>query len=247
MNTFTYIIIDDEPKAIRLLEKKITLHYDNMHQLGAYTSADEAKDVLKAGAFDLLFLDISMPYKTGFSILEDFADLDAEVIFVTAHEEYALKAFGFTPAGYVLKPIVDSKLQDAVNNALQRVAYKKKASAVLNEPPKTDKIQHPDKIGIRNNKGIDYVALDDILFMEATSRYTKVVTKEKVYLSSYNIGKLKQLVEAGPFYQVHRSFLVNLRKIRRYETHGVVIIEDGHELPVAKNLRDDFLRLFENM
>ncbi len=240
MNSFTYLIVDDEPNAIRLLQKTIAGQYDNLHLLGTYTSVDTAVDALTKNNADILFLDISMPHKTGLELLEQMPDLQSEVIFITAHEEYALTAFNFTPAGYILKPINHLKLFNTIDKALQRVHDKR--LAVGNQ----EKVLHNNnKIGIRNSKGIDYVNIEDIFYMEATSRCTKIVTKEKVYLSSCNLGKLKMLVESHCFYNIHRSFIVNVNKVIRYESAGIVITEGGHEIPVSKNAREEFLHLFK--
>lgn len=240
MNNFTYAIIDDEPNAIRLLQKTIAEQYDNLELQGSFTSGTEAIDALLNNNPDLLFLDISMPHLTGLELLEQMPGLKSEVIFITAHEEFALSAFNFTPAGYILKPINHLKLFSTIDKALQRIQDKRLAT--LSHAEKTP---HNNKIGIRNSRGIDYVNIDDIFYMEATSRCTKVITREKVYLSSYNIGKLRTMVEPYSFYNVHRSFIVNINKVVRYESSGIVITEGGHEIPVSKSSREEFLHLFK--
>lgn len=241
MKKFNYIIVDDEPNAIKLLQKNLEEHYDNLHLKGSYTCANDALDIIKTEHLHLIFLDISMPHKSGLELLGELPELNAEVIFITAHEEFALTAFNFAPSGYILKPINKTKLYNAIDKALQRVHDKQNTT---NYPPQLATKQN-SKIGIKNNKGIDYVNIEDILFMEATSRYTKIVTMKKVYLSSFNIGKLKHLVEAFSFYNVHRSFIVNLDKIIRYDSSGIIIMEGGYEIPISKNVREDFLRLFQ--
>ncbi|HYD20670.1 MAG TPA: LytTR family DNA-binding domain-containing protein [Flavipsychrobacter sp.] len=242
-NNYQYIIIDDEAKAIKMLNNAITRLYRNLEMAGSYTDWESALEALENNTADIAFLDISMPHKNGFSLLEMVPDLSCEIIFVTAHEEYALKAFKYSPVGYLLKPVNDTRLKAAVDKAITHVQHKKTAAERLNDVI----ISKNNKLGIRNNNGLDYVSIDDILFFEANARYTKVVTKAKSYLSSCNIGKFKQMVEGRSFYTVHRSYIVNTDRITRYISSGVVVMEDGHEIPVSKNMREDFLNLFNKI
>ncbi|MBZ0100222.1 MAG: LytTR family transcriptional regulator DNA-binding domain-containing protein [Taibaiella sp.] len=242
-NSFQYIIIDDEAKAIKMLSNAIGRLYDNLEMTGAYTDWEPALAALENGEADIAFVDISMPRKNGFSLLEMVPDLSCEVIFVTAHEEYALKAFKFSPVGYLLKPVNDARLKAAVDKAITHVQNKKLAAGHVNDAI----ISKNNKLGIRNNNGLDYINIDDIIYFEANARYTKVVIKGRSYLSSCNIGKFKKLVEGRNFYSVHRSFIVNTDRITRYVSTGVLVMEDGHEIPVSKNIREDFLNLFNRI
>lgn len=242
-NKYSYIIIDDESKAIKLLSNIISQYYDNLEMTGSYTTWQTALEALQEEDPDIVFVDISMPHKNGISLLEMVPDIDSEIIFVTAHEEHALKAYKFGPSGYILKPIKDERLRSTIDIALKRVQDKK-----LAEQFNAEKITLlKNKICIRSGKGLDYVNVDDILYFEATSRYTKIITKDKNYLSSYNIGKFRTMVEDYNFFAVHRSFIVNVDKIRRYETNGTLIMEEGYEIPVSKNVRESFLNLFNKV
>lgn len=240
---YQYIIIDDESKAIKMLHNAITRLYDNLEMAGSYTEWEPALHALENSEVDIAFVDISMPHKSGFSLLEMVPQLDCEIIFVTAHEEYALKAFKYAPVGYLLKPVKDSRLQAAIEKAITHVQNKKIAAGHLHD----ELITRNNKLGIRNNNGLDYINIDDILFFEASARYTKIVTKTKSYLSSCNIGRFRKLVEGRNFYPVHRSFIVNIAQVARYESSGILITESGHEIPVSKNVREDFLNLFERI
>lgn len=239
----TYIIIDDEVKAINLLQKAILAHCDTLTCVGTYSSSSDAFDALRNGQFDLVFLDISMPQKTGIKLLELVPNLDCEIIFVTAHEEHALTAFNFSPTGYILKPINHGKLITAINKAIKHIEDKRTAEKIAAE-----KVLHlKGKIGVRNSKGLDYVDVNDILFLNAVSRYTKIITTNREYTSSNNIGKFKFVVEQYGFYQVHRSYIINIKRVKRYESNGIVFMEGDYEIPVAKSSRDSFLHLFERV
>lgn len=123
-NQFTCIIVDDEPKAVELLKKYIHTYHENIKVINTFTNSTTAAMALAEQQVDILFLDISMPGKTGIELLRQLPGLSAEVIFVTAYPEYALNAFEFSPTGYLLKPIDVNELQKAVDKAIERILYK---------------------------------------------------------------------------------------------------------------------------
>jgi len=241
-HSFTCIIIDDEEYAIGLLSESIKGLYSNIKIVGAYTTWKDGLEALRTIKADLLFLDISIGGKNGMDILKIVPGLESEIIFVTAFSEYALEAFRYSATGYLVKPVGDSDLSNAIDKALERIKNKKLAK------------QHPNaaahihsKIGIPSGKGINYYNVADIIYFEAVNNYTKVVTQNTELISSYNIGKYMQLLEGMPFYHVHRSYIVNLNYVTRYEASGIVIMQNKKEIPVARNFREDFLKLFTSM
>lgn len=240
-NTFTCIIIDDEEHAIGLLRESIAGLYSNIEIIGAYTSWKDGLEAVRSVHADLLFLDISIGGKNGMDILKIVPQLESEIIFVTAYAEYALDAFKFSATGYVVKPVGDAQLGIAIDKAIERVKNKRLAK----QKPAAAHVN--SKIGIPHGNGINYYEIDDIIYFEAENNYTRVVTQHSDLLSSYNIGKFNTLLEGLPFYQVHRSYVVNLNFIVRYEAVGVVIMSNKKEIPVARSTREDFLKLFANL
>lgn len=237
-NKYTAIIVDDEPQAVSLLMQRLQILNANIDVIGIYVSWRDALEALRSQECDILFLDISIQGKNGMDLLSAVPNLQSEVIFITAHSEYALSAFKFAATGYILKPIDDIDLAKAIDKAVERVIMKRK-SKNSNLPD----LKH-NKIGIPNNNAIDYVATEDILYLQAENTYTHVVTENKDIVSSYNLGKFKELLNDKMFFQVHRSFIINLNCIRRYESSGVVIMKNNMAIPVAKSSREDFLNLF---
>ena len=240
---YSAIIIDDEPKALELLANQIHELYNTFTIKASYTNWRNALTELRENDFDLLFLDMSMPQKSGMDLLDLVPGLKAEVIFITAHSEYALNAFNYSAAGYILKPVKEDVLIRTIDKALEKVHNRKLAdqtTTLINS--KSNK-----KLGIPNNRGVDYVDITDVIYFEAINRYTKVVMKDSEILSSYNIGKFKQLVEAQPFYQVHRSYIINLNHIARYDSSGVITMSNKTEIPIAKSIREEFLSIFDRV
>jgi len=235
------IIIDDETKAIELLSERLKLLFPQINILGAFNDWKKGLEKLRTESVDILFLDVSMPEKSGLDFLKLFSTIPFQVIFITAHDEFAIQAIKFSAAGYVLKPIDDYELSFAVNKAIERINdIKPKAN---NEVKQLQSL----KIGIPNVKGIDYLRPEDILYFESVNKYTKVVTKDYSIMSSYNLAEFRKIIDTNLFVQVHRSFLVNIQHIKRYETNGLLIMEDNMEIPVARNFRNDFLNEFSKI
>ena len=239
LNRYTCVIVDDEPKAIELLKYSLNELYPNIAIIDTFTSWRQAAERLRANGFDILFLDISMPQKSGFDLLNLVPELKCEIIFVTAHSEHTLVAFNHGVTGYVLKPVSDMLLSKAVNKAIERIDYKRAAKNGITASP------IKNKIGVPSTKGTDYIDVDDILYVEAVNRYTSLIKKDEKLLSSYSIGKYKTLLENYSFCQVHRSYIVNLNYIRRYENSGMITMINGVQIPISKQHKDDFQRMFE--
>ena len=240
---YNCIIVDDEADAIELLSETIAELYSNICIKGAYSTWKTALEGLRGCDVDILFLDISMPQKNGMDILSLIPELGCEIIFVTAYSEHAVDAFNFGATGYILKPIDNAVFIKTVNKAIERINNKRLAAE--NKKDNTNSIQN--KISIPNHKGLDYLNVENILYFEALKRHTKVVEQDRELYSSYNIGKFKELVEGYPFYQVHRSFIVNLNHIIRYETIGILTMSNQQTIPISRNLREDFLNVFERI
>lgn len=234
---YTCIIVDDESKAIELLADHINELYENIDIIGTYTHWQEALQAIRRNNFDLLFLDISMPGKTGIDMIALAPSLNCEVIFVTAHPEHALQAFEHLASGYLLKPVDPYILVRTVDKVLRRIS---KPTPNLN-----GQNRHTNSlVAIPNSNGIDYFNTQDIVYLEARNRYTQIVTKTSKILSSYNLGYFKTLITDKSFYQVHRSFIVNLNFLKRYLKNGTILTSNGEQIPVSKTVRKEFLRLF---
>ncbi len=102
-----------------------------------------------------------------------------------------------------------------------------------------------EKIGIPNNYGIDYVNIKDVLYLESINKCTQIVTENNKYTTTQNIGSYKYLADEHSFFLVHRSFLVNLDYILRYESSGILIMKDKREIPVARNIKPDLLKIID--
>ncbi|MBN9485258.1 MAG: hypothetical protein BGO70_02260 [Bacteroidetes bacterium 43-93] len=234
-NHFSCIIVDDEPQAVELLSDAITMVNKNIEITGTYTSWPGAFEALRSQAPDLVFLDISIQGRNGMDLLKGIQEINSEIIFVTAYSDHALNAFKFPVSGYLLKPIDDVDLAAAIDRALLRIKQKKQ----VNKPGNI-----PSIIGIPDNKSINYINVNNIIYLEANNSYTSVITTTSTITSAYNLGKFREILDGQYFYQIHRSYIINLNHVKRYETSGSVIMDNHQELPVAKTARNEFVQFF---
>jgi two-component system, LytTR family, response regulator len=232
---YSCIIIDDEPNAVSLLTSLITDLLSFIEIKASCTVWTDALRQLQQERYDIIFLDVSMPGKNGIDLIRLVPGLDSEIIFTTAYQDYAIEAFRLCASGYVLKPIDEAELLHAVHAAAYRIDHKRKARRNQEQ----EQLAADEIIGVPGTHGIDYLNTGDILFLEALNKCTRVVTAKGELVSSYNIGKFKELLLAPHFFVVHRSF--NLFAVRRYLSQGIVVMSDKTEIPIARSLRDEFL------
>lgn len=234
------MIVDDEPDAVELLVSNIRDLFSHMDITGTYYNWKEAFANLKENAPDILFLDISMPGKSGIDMLKLLPEINFEIIFTTAHADYSLPAFKLFATGYLLKPINDEEFTAAVNKGIERAISRR---LIKSEPNQEIKPQLY-KLGVPNKNGIDYVDVNEILYLESINKYTRIVTTSSTLISSYNIGFFKKLIDQEIFYPVHRSYIINIQYMKRYDSIGYVVMSNAKEIPVARSIRDNFLTRF---
>lgn len=228
---YTAVIVDDEPKAIELLEDNLAAFFPTVQLIEKFTSWEPAFQRIKKDNFDLLFLDINLPEKSGLDILHLLPPLSCEIILITAYAEYALEAFKHNAAGYILKPIDDKFFIQTLDKCLERIDNKQKHNN-----------NSAHLIAVPSLKGIDYIDIDSIRYFEAKNRYTNIATKDTKILSSYNIGYfLKALQQKPTFLQIHRSFIVNIKFVKRYNNDNTITLTNGSILPLSKSFKKYFL------
>lgn len=244
MKKYTSYIVDDEPLAVRLLKKKLET-FPEVEVIGESTRMAKAiKDITDLKP-EILFLDIQLAEGTGFDLLNKLS-YAGKVIFVTAYEEYALRAFEINALDYLLKPISIERLQAA----LERVRQKTHGNFV---PEVADKVKYKytDRIMAYDKNQIRFVLLDSIIIISAARDYTTIETVEgKVILMSRTMGEWEERLPQEHFVRIHRSHIVNINlidKILRYSTTSAKVYVRNHPEPLTlsrnfyKNLKDRYL------
>jgi two-component system, LytTR family, response regulator len=246
MNELKAILIDDEPRGISSLQKLLQINCPNVTVVGSSTEANEAMRMVRNLLPDIIFLDIAMPVKNGFELLQELKDCNFEVIFVTAHNQFMIEAFHFSAVDYLLKPVEDNLLVDAVNRAKKRIEEKsghKQIETFLHNLQQKRPSQKM-RICIPSLKGFQVIELDDILYAESFGNYTNLYFQNKpLVCTSKPMHEYEKLLEDAGFVRIHKSILVNLLHVKEYlrGEGGSVILSNGHEVEVARRKKDVFL------
>lgn len=265
MNAIRVLIVDDEPLAregIRLLLEKET-DIEVVGEAGDGTEAIQAIESLKPA---LVFLDVQMPGMTGVEVLEqlDGADMP-EVIFVTAYDQYALRAFEHHALDYLLKPFDDDRFQQALDEARKRVRERgadrlgQRLMALLaeyreageNPPIEAAEPAAPfaHRLAVRTSGRIYFLRTEEIDWIEAADYYVKLHVGPKSHLMRESMNKLEKQLDPEMFLRVHRSSIVNLDRVKELHAGGgadpAVVLQDGTRLKLSRSRRERLNRLLD--
>lgn len=245
----TAILVDDMPQALEMLQNDISNNHPNIQIIGIASSVVEAAKLLRKEQPDILFLDIMLGDGTGFDVLEIFPDLSSKIIFVTASDQFAIKAFKFAAIDYVLKPYSNKDLDDAINKALAHIQPKKEQLSLLQESI-TKPNRQPENISLHTLDKIMVVAIKEIIRCKSDNNYTTfffengtkiMVTKTLKYFSD--------LLKDNHFLRVHQSHLINIKYIKEFikADGGYLVLKDKSTVPVSVRKRAEVLETLNSI
>jgi two-component system LytT family response regulator len=255
MEQLRAIIVDDEQEACsnlvnilnEFIEEKIDI-------LACVNNTTDAETKIKALKPDAIFLDIEMANENAFQFLERQKVIDFEIIFVTAYDEYAIRAFKLNAVDYILKPINIEELEIAIRKLKERVKYKK----IINSAPEVyqnlaeqiNKKTNQQQIILKDNNQYENVSFKDIRYVKAMGSYSKIFFKKgntyKSLLMSRAIAEYEELFPENLFFRSHRSFLINCRFIDKISKEEMVVFLDNKEaLPVGRRRFAELLQFLK--
>ncbi len=243
------LIVDDENRTRSLIANMIQSFGFDVEIVGESDNVQSAINAIQKHQPDIVFLDIQMPDGTGFDVLASIADKNFDVIFITAHEEFAIKAIKFSALDYLLKPIDPFELKAALEKAIQKntTAQEKKSFDALEK-----NIQHKEKrrLVLKTQDSVHIVDLDDIIRCEADRNYTSFfLTSGNKIVVSKTLKEYETLLSDFGFIRIQQSHLINIKHTDRYEKKGnsVVIMKDGSKVPLSPAKKDLFFKKLENL
>jgi len=242
------IIIDDEKKGREILSKLVHDYCSGVDVLAMAASADEGYELIRRHAPDLVFLDIEMPGGSGFDLLGRFEEPAFHVIFTTAYDGYALKAIKFHALDYLLKPVDIDELRAAVDH-VQRISSPA-APGRYNELIRARRLEQDNRIALPVREGLVYVTVSDIVRITSDGGYsTFFVADGNQYIVARNLKDYEDLLPADLFFRVHKSHLINVRKVKKYlRTDGYFVeMSDGSIIEIARRKKDEFLQIMTNI
>jgi two-component system LytT family response regulator len=244
--TLTAIIVDDEELARGYLRELLRTHSE-ISVIGECANGFDAVKAVSEYAPDLLFLDVQMPKLDGFEVLEliDSAKAPA-VIFVTAYDQYAMRAFDAHAVDYLLKPFDAARLTRALERAKERVGSRQLPRAAI-AAARTGG-ERPHRMVVKDGARVHVIPISKLDYVEAQDDYVALHSEGKSYLKQQPIGEVEALLDPSAFVRIHRSSIVNLERVARIEPYTkesrIAILHDGTRLPVS---RAGYARFLEAM
>ncbi|MEP6617329.1 MAG: LytTR family DNA-binding domain-containing protein [Ginsengibacter sp.] len=240
------ILVDDEPRGLNSMQKLLQMNCPDVSVVAACSSVDEAVRKIHELQPQLLFLDIGMPGKNGFDLLKELKEFNFEVIFVTAHHQFTVEAFHFSAIDYLLKPVDDDLLCEAVKRAGRRIVDKTGSKNIETFLHNVKIKQGPQsmKLCLPSLKGFQVVELSDILYAEASGSYTNFYfANQPVVCTSKPIHEYEELLAECNFVRIHKSYLVNMLQVKEYYRGegGTVLLSNGKEIEVSRRRKDIFI------
>ncbi|MBD3638381.1 MAG: response regulator transcription factor [Crocinitomicaceae bacterium] len=233
MTSLSAFIVDDEPKACNVLKSLIRDYCTDISDIQVSMSPDEALQKIPQFDPDILFLDINMPEKTGFDLLDELERFDGKIVFTTAYHQYAIKAFKYCAFDYLLKPV---RIDDLVTT-VERIITERLNSQINNGDIKelfkqlNGGSNYPSSIAIHDKGGMVFLNPGNIIYLEGQGNYTKIHCTDKCFMTTKPIKSFEQSLDPELFLRVHKSYIVNIHHVLRY------LPQDGGELILTNNLR----------
>lgn len=244
---FKAIIIDDEERARRVLSSMLKEYCaDSIEVVSSCANVPQGVLEINRKNPDVVFLDIEMPDYSGFELLDFFKDVDFEIIFVTAYNKYALRAFEVSAVDYILKPVRIDKLETAVEKLQTKLQLRMfDRLELLKTNLQSDKIK---KIVVPVSDGLILVKVDKISHIDADGSYVKLHLNDGTnMLVSKKLKYFEELLcNQNNFYRIHRSHLINIEFIKKYNRHeSLVVLENNHKIKVARDNKVEFEELIK--
>lgn len=244
------LIVDDEIAAGNVLKLLIEKFIPIEKEIRYCYTPENALSMMDVFQPTLIMLDIEMPNMNGFDFLNKAIEWDFDVIFTTAYDQYAIKAIRFSALDYLLKPIDNMDLQNAINRHIIKRQTKQPVQQLLVNNLLNNlqqKSQDDFKLALSTMKGVSFFDPSNIMYCEAENNYTNFTfTNHKPMLISKTLGEYEEILEDHLFIRIHKSYLVNRKYITQIDREGFISMSDGKQLPVSKRRREKVMSLLKN-
>lgn len=240
------VLIDDEIDSIRILERLLDTYCPQVKIVGKANGVETGIHSIQTARPDLVLLDVEMTQGSAFDLLNQLQPINFQIIFVTAFDNYAIKAYKYSAVDYLLKPVDIDDLCAAIERVTQKIQGKSflDQMQVLLHNVETFHLSQ-QKMAVPTLTGLIFIAIRDIMRFEAKGSYTTIyLNNGEQIMATRNIKEYEDLLPAVIFCRVHNSHIINLHKIQKYHKGrgGYVIMEDGSSIEVASRRREEFLR-----
>jgi two-component system LytT family response regulator len=248
MNTnIKAILIDDEKNSLEMLEWLLHTYCPEV-QIAAMCNSGEAGIIaITEHQPDLVFLDIEMPKMNGFEMLEKIKDVRFALVFTTAYDQFAIRAFRYAALNYLLKPIDPDELKNTIERLKEKNASPTKEQMDLLFQSLIPSHKQVDRIALSTADGLIFVQTKEISYCRADSNYTHVILLNgQDILVARTLKELDEVLAGKDFYRIHNSYLININQIVKFVRGdgGYIIMPDNTEITIARSKKDEFFQLF---
>ena len=242
------VLIDDESNSLEMMEWLLKTYCPQVQIEAMCNTAGKGIEAINKYKPDLVFLDIEMPHMNGFDMLEQFDKLFFDVVFCTAYDQFAIKAFRYSALNYLLKPVDPDDLKETIRRIEEKKAVPSREQLdLLFQNIKQTSKQPVQRIALTTGDGMIFVPTNEILYCQAESNYTSVVlTGGKKILVSKVLKDIDEALNGTDFFRIHNSYLINLNHIRKYVRGegGYLIMDDGANISISRSKRQEFMDQF---
>ena len=244
------ILIDDEQNSVETLKWKIENFCPQVKVLEYFNDPVKGLEWLRANEVDLLFLDIEMPNMSGFDVLEALDDVKFDVIFTTAYDQYGIQAVKFSALDYLLKPVRNKELIEAVERYASRESHGNQnvqIASLLQNLRSEAETGKPERITLATKESLELVDPQEIVYCESDSNYTMVYLSDgRKKLISRTLRDFEEMLAPFNFFRPHNSFLVNMNEVREYvkSDGGYIVLKGKQKIPVSKSKRERLMEYF---
>ncbi len=241
--TLNAIIIEDEINSREVLKSLLEEYCEQVKVIDTASNVEDAVKILNKTLVDVVFMDIEIQQGTGFDVLSKIENINFEIIFTTAFDHYAIKAFKYSSLDYLLKPIDIDELIQAIHklrNKKNKLDYQNQLHLLLNN------LQQPkvSRICLATGDEFEFIHVSDIILCKAEGSYTNfILTNQKNILVSKHLKEYENLLIEHHFMRVHKSYLINLKEVKRYikSDGGYIVMNNDDRVSISRNKKEEFL------
>lgn len=236
------LIIDDEPSAVKTLTLLLSHYAPEITELKSTNDPHDGLRLIKNYRPDVLFLDIQMPVMTGFGLLKQLPEINFNIIFTTAHDQYAIEAIRFSALDYLMKPIDGEELQQAISRYIHKI------SPAANNKPLYNNFLHnihaadrkAFKLALPTTQGTFFYSTEEIIRLEGEGNYTKFFfTGNKTLLTSRTLKEYEEILGNHGFIRIHKSHIINKTHVVNYSGDGILTLSDQSKVEISRRRREE--------
>ncbi len=243
------IIVEDEVNARKAMENMLDFYFSSIEIVGTAGNVADGVKLIKKELPDLLFLDVHLPDGTGFDLIKKVADLDFNLVFVTAHNEYALKAIKLSALDYILKPVSPKELNSAIIKVQKALENKEQINLQLETCVENVKENNQQKkIILNTSDSVFVVELEKLVRCEASENYTLIIVdgKEKIMMAK-TLKEFEEMLSGYGFFRTHQSHLINLNYVETFDkSNNNILLKTGENVVVSTRKKESFLKALQN-